>query len=36
MVRAVEDLLHARPHMRTSAQFTVNDMPIYAEGYYTW
>jgi hypothetical protein len=35
MMRAVEDLLNARPHMRTSARFTVAELRVYHEAYYT-
>lgn len=30
----IEDLVHARPHMRKSARFTPGELRAYHEGYY--
>lgn len=31
---AIQDLIHARPHMRTSARYDVRELQAYHEGYY--
>ena len=35
MQRDVAELMNARPHMRTSAIFTVSEQRAYSDGYYT-